>query len=197
MLLTPHLLLKLLQFFFYIDNAKAPNITNLHKLVANHLFCHQLRYFENIMKKMVAFFLTEQSIVKDGEVIYLFIHVLLLLFFVGLLMFFLWLLFLLLFFFLAFLLLCCLPVSSKDFVINLQLIWRKILCSNPGRIVTIRTAVLLTNNEARISIVSCIIYNVDFIATKSWKLVIVAVRGVLIVAAYVIFEISITVVVFQ
>ena len=100
-------------------------------------------------------------------------------------------------FFLAFLLLCCLPVSSKDFVINLQLIWRKILCSNPGRIVTIRTAVLLTNSEARISIVSCIIYNVDFIATKSWKLVIVAVRGVLIVAAYVIFEISITVVVFQ
>ena len=42
---------------------------------------------------MVAFFLTEQSIVKDGEVIYLFLHFLLLLFFVGLLMFFLWLLF--------------------------------------------------------------------------------------------------------
>ena len=71
------------------------------------------------------------------------------------------------------------------------------MCSNPGRIVTIRTAVLLTNSEARISIVSCIICNVDFIATKSWKIVIVAVRGVLIVAAYVIFEISITVVVFQ
>ena len=75
--------------FFYIDNAKVPNITNLHKLVANHLFCHELRCFENIIKKMVAFFLTEQSIVKDGEVIYLFLHFLLLLFFVGLLMFFL------------------------------------------------------------------------------------------------------------
>ena len=99
--------------------------------------------------------------------------------------------------FLAFLLLCCRPVSSKDFVINLQLIWRKILCSNPGRIVTIRTAVLLTNSEARISIVSCIICNVDFMATKSWKIVIVAVRGVLIAAPYVVFEISITVVVFQ
>ena len=97
--LTPHLLLKLLLFFFYIDNAKAPNITNLNKLVANHLFCHELRYFENIIKMMVAFFLTEQSIVKDGEVIYLFLHFLLLLFFVGLLMFFLWLLFLLLLFF--------------------------------------------------------------------------------------------------
>ena len=99
--LTPHLLLKLC-YFFYIDNAKAPNITNLHKLVANHLFCHELRYFENIIKMMVAFFLTEQSIVKDGEVIYLFLHFLLLLFFVGLLMFFLWLLFLLLFFWLFF-----------------------------------------------------------------------------------------------
>ena len=85
--------------FFYIDNAKAPNITNLHKLVANHLFCYELRYFENIIKKMVAFFLTEQSTVKGGEVIYLFLHFLLLLFFVGLLMFFLWLLFLLLLFF--------------------------------------------------------------------------------------------------
>ena len=51
------------------------------------------------MKKMVAFFLTEQSIVKDGEVINLFIPFLLLLFFVALLMFFLWLLFLLLLFF--------------------------------------------------------------------------------------------------
>ena len=84
--------------FFYIDNAKAPNITNLHKLVANHLFCNELRYFENIIKMRVAFFLTEQSIVKDGEVIYLFLHFLLLLFF-GLLTFFLWLLFLLLLFF--------------------------------------------------------------------------------------------------
>ena len=33
------------------------------------------------MKKIVAFFLIEQSIVKDGELIYLFIHFLLLLFF--------------------------------------------------------------------------------------------------------------------
>ena len=97
----------------------------------------------------------------------------------------------------AFLLLCCRPVSGKDFVINLQLTWRKILCSNPERIVTIGTAVLLTNREVRISIVSCIVCNVDFMATKSWKIVIVAVRGVLIVAVYVVFEISITVVVFQ
>ena len=99
--------------------------------------------------------------------------------------------------FLAILLLCSRPVSSKDFVINLQLIWRKILCSNPGRIVTIRITVLLTNSEARISIVSCIVCNVDIKATKSWKRVIVAVRGVSIEAVYVRFEISITVVVFQ
>ena len=63
-------------------------------------FCNELRYFENIMKKMLAFFLTEQRIVKDGELIYLFIHFLLLLIFVGLLMFLLWLL--LLFFLLSF-----------------------------------------------------------------------------------------------
>ena len=39
------------------------------KLDANQLFCLELRYFGNIMKKMVPFFLTEQSIVKDGELI--------------------------------------------------------------------------------------------------------------------------------
>lgn len=55
-----------------IDNAKTLNITNLYRLDANHLFCHELRYFGNIMKKMVAFFLTEQSIVKDGELIFCF-----------------------------------------------------------------------------------------------------------------------------
>ena len=42
-------------------------------LLANHLFCHQWRYFENIMKEMVAFFLSK-GIVKGGElIIYLFI----------------------------------------------------------------------------------------------------------------------------
>ena len=86
--LTPHFVAETSA----IDNAKTPNITNLYSLDANHLFCHELRYFGNIMKKMVAFFLTEQSIVKDGELIYLFIHFLLFLIFVGLLMFLLWLL---------------------------------------------------------------------------------------------------------
>ena len=86
--LTPHFVAETSA----IDNAKTPNTTNLYSLDSNHLFCHELRYFGNIMKKMVAFFLTEQSIVKDGELIYLFIHFLLLLIFVGLLMFLLWLL---------------------------------------------------------------------------------------------------------
>ena len=71
------------------------------------------------------------------------------------------------------------------------------MCSNPGRTVTIRTAVLLTNSYVRISIVSCIVCNVDIIGTKSWKIAIVAVCGVLIVVVYVLFEISITVVAFQ
>ena len=44
-------------------------------LLANHLFCHQWRYFENIMKEMVAFFLSK-GIVKGGElIIYLFFAV--------------------------------------------------------------------------------------------------------------------------
>ena len=141
------------------------------------------------MKKIVAFFLIEQSIVKDGELIYLFIHFLLLLFFFGLLMFSCGCCFCFL--------LCWRPVSSKDFVINLQLIWRKISCSNPLRIVTIGTAVRLTKSEARISIVSCIVCNVDIMATKSWKIVIAAVRGCMIVLGYVLFKISVTVVVFQ
>ena len=59
--LTPHFVAETSAF----DNAKVPNITNLHKLDANHLFCNELRYFENIMTKMLAFFLTEQRIVKD------------------------------------------------------------------------------------------------------------------------------------
>ena len=56
-------------------------------LLANHRFCHEWRYFENIMKEMVAFFLSK-GIVKGGElIIYLFIYFLLCLIFVGLLMF--------------------------------------------------------------------------------------------------------------
>ena len=92
------------------------------------------------------------------------------------------------------------PVSSKDFVINLQLIWRKTIsvsCSNPERIVTIGTAVRLTNSNVRISIVSCIVCNVDIMVPKSWKIVIGAVRGAIIVFGYVLFEVSITSVVFQ
>ena len=147
------------------------------------------------MKKMVAFFLTGQSIVNDGKVIYSFLFAVT--FFCCLVDVFLVAVVFVVVVFLAFLLLCCRPVSSKDFVINLQLIWRKRLCSNPGRIVTVRTAVLLTNSEVRISIVSCIICNIEFMGTKSWKIVILAVRGVLIAAGYVVFEISITVVVFQ
>ena len=95
---------------------------------------------------------------------------------------------------------CCFTVLSKHFIINLQLIWAEIipvLCSNPDSIVAIWLSVLVTITKMRISIVSCIVCNVDIMAPKSWKIAIVAVRGVLIVVVYVLFEISITVVVFQ
>ena len=95
---------------------------------------------------------------------------------------------------------CCFAVLSKHFIINLQLIWAEIIpvsCSNPDTVVAIWLSVLVTITKPRISIVSCIVCNVDVMAPKSWKIAIVAVRGVLIVVVYVLFEISITVIVFQ
>ena len=99
-------------------------------LLANHLFCHQWRYFENIMKEMVAFFLSK-GIVKGGElIIYLFIY----LFFA--VTYFCWsvdvfvvivVVAVCLFVFYAFFVLRCRPVSSKHFIINLQLIWAEII----------------------------------------------------------------------
>ena len=85
---------------------------------------------------------------------------------------------------------------------NLQLIWAEMIpvsCSSPDTIVAIWPAVRVTIVKVRISIVPCIVCNVDIIvpSSKSWKIIIVAVRGVLIVVVYVLFEISITVVVFQ
>ena len=102
----------------------------------------------------------------------------------------------------CFLVFCCFTVLSKHFIINLQLIWAEmipVLCSNPDAIVAIWPAVRVTIVKVRISIVPCIVCNVDIIApsSKSWKRIMVAVGGVLIVVVYVLFEISITVVVFQ
>ena len=85
---------------WYCESSK---YNNLYTLAANHRFCHEWSYFENIMKEMVAFFLSK-GIVKGGKlIIYLFIYFLLWLIFVGLLMFLLWLLLLLFVCFLCFL----------------------------------------------------------------------------------------------
>ena len=107
---------------------------------------------------------------------------------------------LLLFFLFCFLVFCCFAVLSKHFIINLQLIWAEmipVLCSNPDPRVAIWPSVLITITKPRISIVSCIVCNVDIMATKSWKTVIAAVRGPTKLLGYVLFKISITVVVFQ
>ena len=54
---------------WYCESSK---YNNLYTLAANHRFCHEWSYFENIMKEMVAFFLSK-GIVKGGElIIYLF-----------------------------------------------------------------------------------------------------------------------------
>ena len=167
----------------------------MHKLAANHFFLSWVALLWKYHEKDSSFLFdwAKYSQRRRADLfIYSFFAVT---FFFWLVDVFLWLLFL--FFVFALLLLCWRPVSSKDFVINLQLIWRKISCSNPLRIVTIGTAVRLTKSEARISIVSCIVCNVDIMATKSWKIVIAAVRGCMIVLGYVLFKISVTVVVFQ
>ena len=106
-----------------------------------------------------------------------------------------------LFVFYAFFVLCCRPVSSKHFIINLQLIRAEIIsvsCSNPEIIVAIGTAVRVTI-KVRIGISSRIVRNFHIMApTKGWTIIIIAVSGVAIVAVgYVLFEVSIPVVVFQ
>ena len=95
---------------------------------------------------------------------------------------------------------CCCPVSSKHFIINFQLIWAEIIpvsCSNPNAIVAIRPAVRATI-KVRIGISSRIVRNMHIIApTKGWTMIIIAVSGVVIVAvSYVLFEVSIPLVVF-
>ena len=106
-----------------------------------------------------------------------------------------------LFVFYAFFVLCCRPVSSKHFIINLQLIWAEMIpvsCSNPEIIVTIWTVVRVTI-KVRTGISSRIVRNIHIMArTKGWTIIIMAVSGVVIVAVgYVLFEVSIPFVVFQ
>ena len=153
------------------------------------------------MKEMVAFFLSK-GIVKGGElIIYLFI--------------FCCDLFLLvcwcfccdcccccLFVFYAFFVLCCHPISSRHFIINFQLIWAEMIpvsWSNPEIIVTIGTAAVRVTTKVRIGISSRIVVNKHIMATtKDWTITIIAVSGGAIVAVgYVLFEVSIPVVVFQ
>ena len=153
------------------------------------------------MKEMVAFFLSK-GIVKGGElIIYLFFAV----------TYFCWsvdvfvvivVVAVCLFVFYAFFVLCCRPVSSKLFIINLQLIWAEIIpvsCSNPDAIVAIGTAAVRVTSKVRIGISSRIVRNMHIMApTKGWTMIILAVSGVAIAAVgYVLFEVSIPVVVLQ
>ena len=153
------------------------------------------------MKEMVAFFLSK-GIVKGGElIIYLFFAV----------TYFCWsvdvfvvivVVAVCLFVFYVFFVLCCRPVSSKHFIINFQLIWAEIIpvsCSNPDPIVAMGTAAVRVTIKVRICISSRIVRNMHIMArTEGWTIIILAVSGVVIrVASYVLFEVSIPVVVFQ
>ena len=185
-----------------IYNAKTPNITNLHTLVANRspFFVTRVALLWKYQERDGSF-LSEQGIVKCGELIYLFIYLFI---YCSCLLIFRWFVTVavVVVFLFCFLVFSCFTVLSKHFIIYLQLIWAEIIpvvCSNPDPIVAIWPAVPVTIHKVRISIVPWIVCNVDIMApsSKSWKIVIVAVRGVLIVVVYVLFEISITVVVFQ
>ena len=50
-----------------IDNAKAPNIKNLHPLVADNRFCHEVRNFENSMKRWLLIFLSKRIVKGAGR----------------------------------------------------------------------------------------------------------------------------------
>ena len=198
--LTPHFVVETSA----IDNAKAPNIIICTRyLLITFFVMSGVTFIENIMKEMVAFFLSK-GIVKGGElIIYLFIY----LFFA--VTYFCWsvdvfvvivVVAVCLFVFYVFFVLCCRPVSSKHFIINFQLIWAEIIpvsCSNPNAIVAIRPAVRVTT-KARIGISFRIVRNIHIKApTKDWTIIIIAVSGLAIVAVgYVLFEVSIPVVVF-
>ena len=147
---------------------------------------------------MVAFFLSKVQPNAESSFISLFIYC----YCIFIFRWFVVVTFVAVFFLFSFLVFCCFTILSKHFVIYLQFIWVEIipvLCSNPDPIVAIWPAVRVTIIKVRIGIVPCIVCNVHIMASssKSWKIVIVTVRGVLIVVAYVLFEISITVVVFQ
>ena len=156
------------------------------------------------MKEMVAFSLSK-GIVKGGKlIIYLFIYLLLAV------TYFCWsvdvfvvivVVAVCLFVFYAFFVSCCRPVSSRHFIINLQLIWAEMIpvsWSNPEITVTIGTAVRVTI-KVRTGISSRIVRNIHIMArTKGRTIIIMAVSGVVIVTVgYVLFEVSIPFVVFQ
>ena len=50
-----------------IDNAKAPNIKDLHPLVADNRFCHEVRNFENSMKRWLLIFLSKRIVKGAGR----------------------------------------------------------------------------------------------------------------------------------
>ena len=57
---------------------------------------------------------------------------------------------------------------------------------------------MATTIKARVRTVSCVVCNVDIMpSTKGWKTVIATVCGPVIVAVYIIFKVSIPVIVFQ
>ena len=86
---------------------------------------------------------------------------------------------------------------SNNFIVNLYLIWVEIIASGPDIIVTVSTVVHATTS-VRIPIATCIVCNMNIMPiAKGWTIVVVVVCGAFITVAYVVFKVSISIIVSQ
>ena len=86
---------------------------------------------------------------------------------------------------------------SKHFIVNLYLIWTESIVSGPEIIVAVGTVVHVTI-KVRIIIATSIVCNMNIVPiTKGWTIIVIAVRGTFVTAAYVIFKVSISIIISQ
>ena len=88
-------------------------------------------------------------------------------------------------------------VTSKYFIVNLYFIWAEIVVSCPERIVAVGTGVRVTV-KVRVIIIICIVCDVNIVSpTKGWTIIIITVCGLVIIVVNVVFEVTISIIVFE
>ena len=86
---------------------------------------------------------------------------------------------------------------SKHFIVNLYLIWTEIIASGPEIIVAVGTVVHITI-KVRVIIAISIVCNMNIVSiTKGWTIVVICVGGAFLTSAYVVFKVSIPIIVSQ